>query len=114
MMEAALECSNVLTRAKLETLTDIDRAFPTAPLLPAADEIPEEFWLDSNLYNRIASAVFYRRALPAGEVEMMGDFTIPDVTLILDTHLGSWGQKHEHKIAGVAFMLSQMTRVEET
>ncbi len=93
-------------------LNDVDVAFPTAPPLPAWDDIPEDFrknWhSDSHPWCGITGKLFFT----GGTLSDFG-LTSKDGVDSDKAHrairacLGSFAPKYEHKIAGVAFMLSE-------
>lgn len=90
-----------------------DIAFPTTPPgLPPWDDIPEDFrdnWhRDNHPWCRIPSKWFYQGGglsdfglTPKDGID--GDKAMRAIRCCL----GSWEPQHQHKIAGVAYMLSQ-------
>lgn len=92
---------------------EIDRvrmAFPAsvADLMPAWDDIPEEFRrLNARPWSDITSEWFFR-GLP-GNVEFYPTDGIDPAKAIrhLKAILGSFEPKHEHKEAAVAYLMSQ-------
>lgn len=100
-----------MTRADLGSITDPEMAFSTERLLPTWEDIPEEFKKDSgNLYVKLVSALFYGGELPNCGMEFLPDFddekAPADLNKCVRAHLQSFAPKHEHKIAGVAYMVS--------
>lgn len=95
-----------LTPADLASVSDLEAAFSTERLLPSWEDIPEEF-RRGNLYTELASAIFYGLALPVCEIEMKVGFEPQTLNRTVRAHLKSFGPKHEHKIAGVGYMISQ-------
>lgn len=99
-----------LARIDLDTITDVEAAFSTDRLLPAWEDVPDSF-RRGNLYTKLAEAIFYSTPLPEGEMVFKQTFDDPEAPAALNrcvrAHLQSWGPKHEHKIAGVGFMISQ-------
>lgn len=95
-----------LTPADLESISEPEVAFSTERLLPAWEDIPEEFKV-GNLYTRLASALFYGWELPDCQIDMKEGFEPKALNRAVRAHLQSWGPKHEHKIAGVGFMIAQ-------
>lgn len=89
-----------------EDISEAQQVFPAevvGSLLPEAEQIPSEFWDRSNKYNRLASRLFF------GQVDGLV-FDKPGVdNHVAGTHimtcLGSYEPKHEHKEAGVAYLL---------
>lgn len=93
-----------LTQEQLESITDVELAFSTDRLLPSWDDIPQEF-KDGNAYTKLVDALFADVPLPEGNIEMKPGFTPEALNKTVRAHLQSFGPKHEHKIAGVAFMI---------
>lgn len=92
---------------KPKDVSPIDLAFggDMAKLLPPKEDIPKEFWgcnewvkvTEQWFYNGLKKPVFIpKEGIDRGKA-------LHHVMAIL----GSWDPKHEHKIAGVAFLLSQ-------
>lgn len=92
-------------------VTDIEMAFPTMVPLPAWNDIPEDFRQErgeSEPWHRIVSTIFCE----GGRLSDFGLTPKPGIdkdkaTRAIRTCLGSWEPSHEHKTAGVAFMLSE-------
>lgn len=101
-----------LSHAEMCNINDIDVAFGTTKYLPPDAAIPAEFKRHSNIYSRLAEALIFGTALPAGELQFLPGFTEPEdkgrMVRCVRAHLTSYSPKHEHKIAGVAFMISKM------
>ena len=99
-----------LSRADLDSVSDVEAAFSTERFLPAWEDVPEDF-RRGNLYTKIAEAIFYATSLPKAQMAFMPGFSDPGAAAALNrcvrAHLQSWGPKHEHKIAGVGFMIAQ-------
>ncbi len=99
-----------LTRCELDAITDVEVAFSTERFLPAWEDVPEEF-RRGNLYTKVAESIFFSRSLPKAEMRFKQDFSDEGAPAALNrcvrAHLQSWGPKHEHKIAGVGFMIAQ-------
>ena len=93
-------------------LNDVAVAFGDISALPAWDDIPEDFrrnWhRESHPWCRIPSKLFFK----GGKLSDFG-LTPKDgvdggmANRAIRSCLGSWTPSHEHKIAGVAFMLSE-------
>ena len=105
----------VLTRDDLLSITDAEVVFGTMRLLPSVEQIPPEFF-DGNIYTDIAQAMFFNTALPLAEIEFRKGFDNPDAVepmlRCLTAHLKSWRPKHEHKIAGVGYMISLICNIQ--
>lgn len=96
-----------ITPEQAASIDDIELAFSTQKLLPDIKDIPKSF-LDGNEYTRLAEAIFYGNQLPQLDMVIAEGFTAEQVNRIVRAHLQSWGPKHEHKIAGVGYMISCM------
>lgn len=91
-------------------IPDVVRAFPASvvgSLLPEADKIPKEFWSSQNDWHQFADRLFFH-----GWPTDMEIYSRPDVDgQIAIEHVGtvlrSYQPKHEHKMAGVAWLLSR-------
>lgn len=95
-----------VTPEQMASITDAEMAFSTMRLLPSWDDIPEEF-RRGNIYTQMADAIFFGRELPECEIEMNAGFAPEALNRAVRAHLKSWGPKHEHKIAGVGYMIAQ-------
>lgn len=104
-----------LTPADLSTITQPEMAFGTMRLLPPWEEIPDEF-KRGNQYTRLASALFLGSAIPEGECHFLPGFeeSAPALNQAVRAHLTSYGPKHQHKIAGVGYLISKAMRFEVT
>lgn len=89
-------------------LSDLDVNFPAKPPLPEWKDIPEEFKRYSNPFAQIASELFFKGGKLAdyGLTPKEG-VDIGKATRAIRSCLGSFDPKHEHKEAGVAYMLSE-------
>lgn len=101
-----------ITQADIDSITDVDSAFGTTRLLPPEHEIPAEFW-KTNIYTRIADAMFVGEPPPAGEITFHSGFREdgPAMMKCLMAHMNSFSPSHEHKIAGIAYMISKIMHV---
>ena len=61
-----------------------------------------------NLYTQLAEALFDRHPLPPALIEFRHGFDSQQLRRIVLSHLRSFAAKHEHKIAGVGYLISQM------
>ena len=92
-----------------QPVTDLELAFggDVSRLLPPMDEIPEEFHRHPGTgWNRLVSAWFFR-GLEALEVEPKEGIDKNAALRHVKAVMGSWQPKHEHKEAGIAYLLSQ-------
>lgn len=95
----------------LASITDLELAFGTTRFLPPADEIPEEFWR-GNDYTKLAEAIFFGRPLPDFEVLMKEGVEPSLLNKVVRSHLQSFEPKHEHKIAGVGYLIQNLSTLE--
>lgn len=95
-----------VTPDEIASISDAEMAFSTERLLPSWEDIPEEFQR-GNLYTELATAIFYGLELPVSEIEMKEGFEPQALNRAVRAHLQSFGPKHEHKIAGVGYMIAQ-------
>ena len=82
-------------------------AFPANVMgkyLPAKEDIPEEFWSRGNPWAKLVSTWFYS-GLPALPVFREGVDPV-HATRHLHVCMRSYEPKHEHKTAGVAYLMS--------
>jgi len=86
----------------------VDVAFPTnvEHLMPSYKEIPAEYKSGSNAWNRLVSTWFYK-GIDATLLVTKPDVDRAKAFRHLKAIMGSWEPKHEHKIAGVAYLMSQ-------
>lgn len=72
--------------------------------LPKMADIPDEFKKMGNKYNNLVSIWFYQglSAMPQAKPGIDGKKAMKACNVIMR----SWAPKHEHKIAGVAYLMS--------
>lgn len=89
-------------------VSDLDVTFGgrSEELLPPIDVIPSEFWEGSTKWNKLASDIFYGRELK-GELQEKVGIDVHFAARHIRAVLASFQPKHEHKMAGCAFLLSQ-------
>lgn len=88
--------------------SDLDIAFPAsvAAIMPAYDTIPKAFRPGgANPWLKLAEAWFYRGI--DGEFVTKEGIDIKDALRHLKRILGSYEPKQEHKMAAVAFLMSE-------
>lgn len=98
--------SYTVTPEDMSSITDVEMAFSADRLLPAWEDIPNEF-RSGNLYTKLAEAICFGWTLPECEIEMKDGFEPETLNRAVRAHLQSFGPKHEHKIAGVGYMIAQ-------
>ena len=103
-----------LTRESLETISDLEMAFGTTKLLPAYEQVPAEF-KRGNVYTKMLDCMFSGVPRPDAQVEFRKGFDDPDAPKLLlrviRSHLRSFEPKHEHKIAGLGYLVSQACEI---
>lgn len=106
-----------ITREDLGSITDLDLAFSTERLLPPWEEIPSEF-KRGNVYTELVDALFFGAALPDAEMSFRPGFNDDGAAAALNrsvrAHLQSYGTKHEHKIAGIGYLIAQVCEIART
>lgn len=102
----------VITAEQVASISDAELAFGTTKLLPNEEDIPEEFFGD-NIHTRLVNAIFYGKPLPAGDVQFNKGFEKDQTVKCIRAHLNSFGPKHEHKMAGVAYMIAMTSTLTE-
>lgn len=106
-----------LLRDSLNTITDVEIAFGTTKLLPPYDAVPDEFKC-GNDYTKLLDHMFAGQALPEGEIVFRDGFADSEAPALLNrlvmAHLRSFEPKHEHKIAGLGYLVSQVCEVRLT
>lgn len=106
-----------LQRELLDTITDVEIAFGTTKLLPAFDTVPEEF-KRGNDYTKLLDNLFAGLPMPDGNIAFREGFDDADAPALLKrvvmAHLRSFEPSHEHKIAGLGYLVSQACEVRLT
>jgi hypothetical protein len=90
-------------------VTDVDMAFgKIRGLLPAWDALPAEYRRESASGCRVASGLFYKGGkLSDHGLKPRDGVDSAKATRVLRACLGSFQPKHEHKIAGVGYLIDQ-------
>jgi hypothetical protein len=97
----------MVTKQDVENTTDVELAFATTRLLPEMIDIPIEF-INGNVYTKTVEAIFLGLKSPGYNMKINLDVSPSDVSKCIAAHLKSFNPKHEHKIAGVGYMLSKI------
>jgi hypothetical protein len=92
---------------QLDQISDIDVAFSTKKFLPEYAVIPDDFKKGNTVWNRLFKKWFYGGLKELSLTPKDGIDTKKAVKLIR-AHMGSFEPKHEHKEAGVAYMMSML------
>jgi len=90
---------------------DVDMAFGGGPgamakLLPPYSTVPAEFKNDRSPYCRLVSEWFFR-GLEKKKLKVKDGIDESAAWRHMKTIMGSFEPKHEHKTAGVAYLMSQ-------
>lgn len=94
----------------IKEFTDVELVFPTSVdgLMPAYKDIPKEFrdWNSPGKWNKVMSDWFYKGLKNAKWKPKPG---VDEAKALrhIKYILGSWEPKHEHKAAGVAYLLNE-------
>lgn len=106
-----------LKRDSLSTITDVEIAFGTTKLLPPIDAVPAEF-KRGNDYTKLLDRLFAGQPAPEGEIVFREGFDDDDAPALLNrvvmAHLRSFEPEHEHKIAGLGYLISLACEVRLT
>lgn len=108
-----------LTKEDLLSITGVEETFGTTRLLLEFGYVPVEFTKDDNPYVKIASDLLFHGVVrDSSPMELLNDCfgmeasTYSELCLkCVFAHLRSFNLKHQHKMAGVAYMLSKLVRV---
>lgn len=90
---------------QIASITMPELAFSTERLLPSLDDIPDDF-KRGNIYTELAEAILYGRPLAPSEIQLKAGVEPEALNKCVRAHLQSYGPKHEHKIAGVGYMIA--------
>ncbi len=103
-----------ISRADLDTITEAELARSTTKLLPEWGDIPAEF-RSGNVYTRMAQARLLDYPMPDVSISFLSGFDDEAACKAIDrcivAHLKAFAPKHEHRIAGVGYMLSKICRI---
>jgi hypothetical protein len=100
-----------ITPEQAASVTQVEQAFGTTRLLPPFDALPlafQEGTGEAVVYHQLVDALFYGRPLPDGDIEMHPGVTAESLRNCTMAHLRSFEPSHQHKIAGVAYMVSRL------
>jgi len=88
-----------------QDISDRELISGTTKLLPAAFEIPEEFYFGGeSKWNKLFNDMFYC-GLTSLDIKPKEDININAALRCIKAHMGSWAPKHEDKEAGVAYIM---------
>ncbi len=87
-------------------VSDAEIAFPVAKNLPPMEQIPKEFHGDRTKWHKLFDKWFYSGANDVTFYPKEGVDPKKAIRAIRSI-IGSYGPKHEHKKAGVSYLLSE-------
>lgn len=92
--------------AKPQEVKDVDLAFggSIADLMPAYSVIPTEFKSRNHPWNQVVQEWFFKGL--KGTLVPKEGIDLALATRHLKAIMASWAPKHEHKMAGVAYLMS--------
>jgi hypothetical protein len=90
----------------IKSITAAEVAFSTTRFLPELEAIPEDFTDGQNPYHSLANNLFMGAGAGSGKLNFKLDVEPKEVADFTYAHLRSFSPSHEHKIAGVAYMMS--------
>ena len=105
-----------ISRENIRDISDAEIAFGTTKCMPEINEIPKAFF-EGNIYTVLVEAIFYGRPIPSYQFEVNPSFDddtiLDEMPRFVKAHLVSWSCSHEHKIAGIAFLISQVMEISD-
>lgn len=103
-----------LSRAEVDSITEGEVQCSTTKLLPGWEEIPADF-RNGNLYTRLAEARLLDYQLPGISIALLPGFDDAAACQAIDrcitAHLNAFAPRHQHRIAGVGYMISKVCTV---
>jgi hypothetical protein len=90
-------------------LNNLEIAFPykVSHLMPTYEDIPSEFKRWSNKWNRLAQYLFSKGLSKEAQVVQKSGVDVEKAFNQIQAILSSFEPSHEHKLAGVAFLLNE-------
>lgn len=107
-----------LTQSDVDDITDAEVISGTTKSLPDWKNIPKEFRKDiynGTVYGRIITGWYTGDPIPDAELAFNPGFREDGkaVYRFINAHLKSFQPDHDHKIAGCAYLLSQIMTITE-
>jgi hypothetical protein len=107
--------NTILSPATVSSVTDLDEAFGGGhKFLPAMEDIPKG--IEKTPFYQLASDLFYKGVasddLPNMTLNPDFNEVVHKVQPFINSILKSFTPKHEHKMNGVAYLLSQLMILE--
>lgn len=89
-------------------ISNAELALGTTKALPKYEDIPKEFknWNNPTKWNKLFSDMFYN-GLEFLRVDPREGVDPEKAVRVIRSHMVTWEPKHEHKEAGVAYLMSQ-------
>lgn len=108
-----------ISQTDLDQTNPLEIAWGTTRCLPSEEGIPRDFWPNivgyrGNTYLHLVDALFCGDSVPDVEFSYNEGFTGNKLMEFTMAHLRSFEPSHEHKIAGLAFMLSKIITFKES
>lgn len=107
-----------ITQADIDATQRGERLWGTIRCLPKFEDIPQQFFKElygPNLYSRMVDAWYTGSPMPEGTVSFNPGFK-PDgkaLKTFIMAHFNTLIPEHSHKIAGCAYLLSQVITIKE-
>ena len=96
-----------MAKIEIPELSDVDLAYGTTKGLPSYAKLPDEFRRhDGTPWNKLVSAMFFS-GVKGLQFSPQPGVDADKAFRHIRALLASWEPKHEHKEAGVAFLMSQ-------
>jgi hypothetical protein len=109
----------LITQRNIDGISDVDVAHGTTRFLPLWKDIPKEFKRgvpEGTIYNRIVDRWYTGDALPEAGLSFNPGFTA-DAKLVkrfIMAHINCFASEYEHKMAGCAYLLSQIMTIKDS
>ncbi|MCY1285834.1 hypothetical protein D9M68_343120 [compost metagenome] len=105
-----------LSRADVGSITEAELEHSTVKFLPKWEDIPADF-RTGNLYTQLAQARLLDYPMPGISITFLPGFDDERACMAIDrcitAHLKAFAPRHEHRIAGVGYMISQVCTITE-
>jgi len=104
-----MKTETTITPEQLDQI-DIDTAeivFGTTKFLPKYDDVPDEYKHGRTKWNNLFNDMFFS-GIESLEMEPKEGVDADKAWSVIQAHMRSWEPKHEHKEAGVAYMMSML------
>jgi len=88
-------------------VSDADIAFPTAQHIPKKEDIPKEFWKTNGTIWHEAFNDWFFTGIRAEQFTSKEGVDKGKAIRALKSIMGSWGPKHEHKVAACTYLMSE-------